>query len=671
MRDSIGLWKLWRLRMLGVLVLAVIIIFLPGCGILCSFGIGCPELALSTETLRFSVAVKDFAENKTVLIENDGGGTLMWEARAEEDWLEVYPTEGTAPSTINVSVDTNSIKPGKYSGRVSIRATSPGTDSSEDSIAVTLTVTSTDSSNSSAFEVTPSELDFSGPPRGSFASQSIHISTRGTGQMEWSITTNQEWIDFDQAFGRGEAEVEVSVAPREMSPGEYQGQITIESADVGNGTQVVNVHLTILESGEFPVLKVEPTRLTFGGTPGQAVDPKTIQISNTGGGALEWEITTDQSWLTAVPASGTGDANIDIIADTGTFSEGTYAGSLTVSSVGSQNNSVTVVVELQVDDRKVYWAERTGSGSAIRRANLDGSERETLISTANREDPPTELEIDPVRKRIYWIEAGGIRWKDLSGAGVVQDFGEASDAYGMTLDSTNNLLYRSSLRAVFFPIGGIHNSIQQQSSSDFVLSFEQYEPIKESYIARASIEAPSEFDSVFSSGGWRDTAYPEIDIPAQRLFWIDYPEGKVMISTRPLSRSGDAEVGNVIPLPISSSGEGKLIAPETGPCCLAYDSANRILYVADVGEGRIWAVRIIRGGYEVPEEPFVVEGINRPTHLAIDSNGGRLYWVEYGTGKIQGCDLPTPDQPCGGPSGSAIEDVISGLDQPTGLAIEP
>ncbi len=53
-----------------------------------------------------------------------GSGLIAWEAAILDgaDWLRMDPTQGTSPSTINVSVDTTAVAPGTYLGTIRIRA---------------------------------------------------------------------------------------------------------------------------------------------------------------------------------------------------------------------------------------------------------------------------------------------------------------------------------------------------------------------------------------------------------------------------------------------------------------------------------------------------------------------------------------------------------------------
>ena len=78
--------------------------------------------------------------------------------------------------------------------------------------------------------------------------------------------------------------------------------------------------------------------------------PEVLTVSNRGGGILNWNATTNTSWLTLSPASGTGNGAMTIAPVLGSLGAGTYTGNITVSAPGAQPVSipVTFIVTLPV-----------------------------------------------------------------------------------------------------------------------------------------------------------------------------------------------------------------------------------------------------------------------------------------------------------------------------------
>ena len=75
-----------------------------------------------------------------VAIANTGGGTETWSATTTQSWVVLGQTSGTAPSTLNVSVNPAGLNPGTYTGTITITAT--GASNSPQAVAVTLTINS-------------------------------------------------------------------------------------------------------------------------------------------------------------------------------------------------------------------------------------------------------------------------------------------------------------------------------------------------------------------------------------------------------------------------------------------------------------------------------------------------------------------------------------------------
>ena len=70
--------------------------------------------------------------------------------------------------------------------------------------------------------------------------------------------------------------------------------------------------------------------------------PQILTVSNRGGGTLRWRTSTNASWLTLSPASGTGNGSVTISPVSGSLSVGTHTGMITVNAPGAQPVSVPV-----------------------------------------------------------------------------------------------------------------------------------------------------------------------------------------------------------------------------------------------------------------------------------------------------------------------------------------
>lgn len=92
-----------------------------------------------------------------------------------------------------------------------------------------------------------------------------------------------------------------------------------------------------------PAIGASPTSFSFTATQGSGNPAnQTLSISNTGGGTLAWSASDNVSWLTATPASGTGNGSVTLSIATGSLTAGTYSGMITLSATGATGVTVPV-----------------------------------------------------------------------------------------------------------------------------------------------------------------------------------------------------------------------------------------------------------------------------------------------------------------------------------------
>jgi len=98
-----------------------------------------------------------------------------------------------------------------------------------------------------------------------------------------------------------------------------------------------------------PHISLSKTSLTFTATAGGSNPAsQAFQISNSGGGTLNWTISESSNWLTCSPASGQGNGTVTVNADQTVLPAGTYDANITVSSSNADNSPQIVSVSLTV-----------------------------------------------------------------------------------------------------------------------------------------------------------------------------------------------------------------------------------------------------------------------------------------------------------------------------------
>ncbi|MFL6274634.1 MAG: S8 family serine peptidase [Blastocatellia bacterium] len=100
-----------------------------------------PTIGVSPSSMSFSATAGGAnPASQSLSISNTGGGTLNWTGSANQTWLSVSPTSGTAPSATTVSVNISGLAAGTYNGAITISAT--GATNTPVTVPVTLTVSS-------------------------------------------------------------------------------------------------------------------------------------------------------------------------------------------------------------------------------------------------------------------------------------------------------------------------------------------------------------------------------------------------------------------------------------------------------------------------------------------------------------------------------------------------
>jgi glucose/arabinose dehydrogenase len=363
-----------------------------------------PALSVAPQSLTFN-AVSGGANPaaQSLSISNAGSGTLSFTATDDAAWLSVAPSGGSAPASVAATVNVAGLAAGSYSANVTI--TAAGASGSPQVIPVTLTVAppggdllggaNVIGTNTSAAPVGAAEVyrltaattgsttklrlyvdpanaatrltlglygDASGTPTSLLGSGTITSVTAGAWN-EVTLTTpvpvtagTAYWFGLlnpttsggvlrwrDHAGGTGGAE--------KTSLNRSLGALPATWATLGSWSDgpVSGTLWGVAAAPPSPVLAVAPGSLTFSGEAGAASPAaKTVAVSNTGGGTLNFTTSDDAPWLSVTPASGSAPRDLSVAVDTSGLAAGTYTGNVTVTASGAAGSPKTIPVTLTV-----------------------------------------------------------------------------------------------------------------------------------------------------------------------------------------------------------------------------------------------------------------------------------------------------------------------------------
>ena len=197
-----------------------------------------------------------------------------------------------------------------------------------------------------AIGASPTRLSFTATQGGADpATQSISVSNLGGGTPTWAVSSDSTWMSRTPNSGTGNGVLTIGVTTGSLIAGTYNDTVKIWLP--GATTPVtVPVTFTIGNAPVPPALGASPTSLSFTATQGVAPATQNVNISNTGGGTLNWTASDNATWLNLSRTSGTGNGIVTVSAVPGAAALGTYSGSITLTVVGGP--SVTLPVTLTV-----------------------------------------------------------------------------------------------------------------------------------------------------------------------------------------------------------------------------------------------------------------------------------------------------------------------------------
>jgi len=163
----------------------------------------------------------------------------------------------------------------------------------------------------------------------------------------WSATTDDPWIHLSPASGGSRATLKLSLDPKDLGPGTYQGAVTLQEQENADTRATVAVSFLIQQ----PILKVSPDKYDYRPRDNNTVFRDTIDVTNDGTGPLVWSVTTEHhvGWLTfETDTSGTAPSVIAIrVSNQGLSYFGTYHETIIVSSPGAKNSPKRIEVTMR------------------------------------------------------------------------------------------------------------------------------------------------------------------------------------------------------------------------------------------------------------------------------------------------------------------------------------
>jgi len=241
------------------------------------------------------------------------------------------------PAAITVAASPANLPAGTYIGIVLV--TTPGAATPQQTIVVTFNVTVAN------LTAAPANLNFvyiagtTYPP----PVQSVKINCNQPITIAASVA-GASWLTVTTSSSSTPTVLTASVNPASLPVGTYQAAISITSTTASNSPQIVPVTLVVSNK---PMLAPSPSNLTFVATAGGS-NPASQSINLSAGAAVPFTITASGNWLNVSPSSGTTPSTLMASVNPQGLSQGSYQGSITITSSWTANGPMIIPVTLNV-----------------------------------------------------------------------------------------------------------------------------------------------------------------------------------------------------------------------------------------------------------------------------------------------------------------------------------
>ncbi len=284
-------------------------------------------------------------EPQVIQIKNTGATPLEYTISEDSDWFSVKPASGESSGEGDVCEHAISIS-------------KDGLEARDDPYTATLTVISQQSYNNPqevkvSLMITtepppkigynPQNLTFTAQKDGNNPQpQTISIWNKGDGKLKYDIESNRSWLSVSPDSGQSKGSHKthtVIVDTGSMNPGTHSGTLTIRDPDATNSPRQINVTVNISKEPP-PEIWVSTKRLNFKALAGSSPSSQTLHIRNTGGGTLNYNITTDQSFLSVNPSGGSStgkEKSHSVSISSSGLPAGTYFGMIIIEDSNATN----------------------------------------------------------------------------------------------------------------------------------------------------------------------------------------------------------------------------------------------------------------------------------------------------------------------------------------------
>ncbi len=286
-----------------------------------------------------SASVSATAGSGSFTVSNTGGGTLNWSASSNDSWLTVNTPTGSdgagAQTTLSYSYAQNNSAP--RTGTITV--TAPGAYSSPQTFSIAQAGYAQGailqlSSNSGSLGPTASSIYWA-------------INNGGSGILDWTASTNANWITVNTPSGSNSPDMETWIncsVQLNDSASSRTGVVVVTAPNAASGSPQ---SFSITQSGRAP----GPSLRLFGNGAyfvSAYASASNFLVSNPGSGTLNWSAISNVSWITVDSPTGSDGPDAQSYISYSVKKNDSTAfrtGTITVSDPAASNSPQTYSVE--------------------------------------------------------------------------------------------------------------------------------------------------------------------------------------------------------------------------------------------------------------------------------------------------------------------------------------
>lgn len=392
-----------------------------------------PVLTLSTTSVTFDPTQAGSASlpaAKTIAVTNSGGGTLAVPTLSVDygsgvsGWLDHSLAASGAGYTITLRPNTTALSATTHTATVQVA--SAGAAGSPKAVTLSWPITA---NPNPVIAVDPLALSFTGQiGLADPATQTITVGNVGGGTLDpITVATNASWLSASVSG----ATVTVGASVGALAAGSYSGTVTITSANAANSPLSYPVTFTVNQ----PVMQVAPAgTLSFATNVGTSPPARTLTVTNVGTGTLTAPTPSDdETWLSATVSGSDPTYAVSVSVDATGLVEGTYVGTVTLTSAGAAGSPATVPVQLvvgqpalQVSPASLAFTTNVGVAPAAKALTFSNTGTGTLVRPTVTDD-------------ATWLSASAVSGSDptFTVNVSVDPTGLATGAYSATITVTS------------------------------------------------------------------------------------------------------------------------------------------------------------------------------------------------------------------------------------------